>query len=291
MYGFTFVIQPNRLEIQSALLAISLREHFPDAMMFAGVSDHDNVQWETYELMQKLGVDWCPIEPLFDPSYRYANKMYTMKYALHRLPTEFVTFFDSDMICLDRFEYTGDWDLYMSIITMNRGDRAINNPENWKRVYDLFGREVPEETSKILITGEKTVPYYNAGFVGVRKEAAPDFGEKWLNYSKILHAQGKGIPMFKHLDQIALSVVATEYNVLDLEERYNKHTTVRPLGNQQVFMAHYHHETSFFQQHRLRNFFKEALTKYPLVRSIIEDAKIDNMNKETANIQRWKDAI
>jgi hypothetical protein len=291
MHGFTFVIQPNRLEIQSALLAISLREHFPDCELYAGVSEHDHVQWETYELMKELGVHWRSIEPLFDPSYKYANKMYTMKYALEHFDTDFVTFFDSDMICLDKFDYQGNWDLYMSIITMNRGDRAINNPNTWKKVYDLFGREVPPEDSTILITGEKTVPYYNAGFVGVRKSAAPHFGEKWLLYSKILHEQGRGIPMFKHLDQIALSVVATEYNALDLEERYNKHTTVRPLGNQQVFMAHYHHETSFFQQPRLRNFFTEALNKYPLVRSIIEGVKIDNMNKQTANIQRWKDAL
>lgn len=291
MNGFTFVIQPNRLEILSALLAISLREHFPNAILYAGVADSENVQTATYDLMGKLGVGWTHLPPLFDPGYKYANKMYTMVDAMQNLDTDFVTFFDSDMICLDHFEFQGDWDLFLSIITQNRGDRAINNPTTWKRIYDLFDKEVPPADSTILITGEKTVPYYNAGFVCANRNTAPDFAEKWLLYSKVLHAQGKDIPMFKHLDQIALSVAASEYKVRELEERYNKHTTVRPLGNQQVFMAHYHHETSFFQQPRLRQFFSEALTKYPLLRTIIDGVKIDNMNKETANIQRWKDAI
>ena len=258
-YCFTFICQQGDIEIQSLLLAASLK-HFLrcDYEMVAAVPMPAE-RWgapnaSTLQQLEEMGVRIVHITNEIDPDYPISNKVSCLR--IHTEADKQV-FMDSDMLCLRVFN---DQSCFSVPFNAKPADLATfaTDVETWQRVYATADAVMPRLRIPATVSGDFIPPYFNAGFIAV--QSGIGFGDTWLDCCKRIDADIEILNKRPWLDQIALPVAVQKlglaYNCLD--ESYNYPAHLKPIDAKRLpCFCHYH--------------FPEVIRREPLLNALVQE--------------------
>lgn len=241
-YAFIFICQRGALELKALLLAASLRRFLRvDHELVAAVPAPEAV-WgrpadATLALLARWGVRCVPVVNPIGPEYPIGNKL-----ACLDVPTDAdkVVFLDSDMLCLREFGH------------MPRFERAFNakpadfatyaaDAAAWSQAYASVGISAATTRMAATVSGELMPPYFNAGFIAVRRAAG--LGAEWTRTAQALEADPRVLNKRPWLDQVALPLAVAKLGLAAdcLDERFNYPAHLKPLNPEALpWFCHYH---------------------------------------------------
>jgi hypothetical protein len=267
-YSFVFVCQAGELEVEAMLLTASLRRHARSDHQLVAAIPVPEARWgrlraETVCFLRDLGVDIVPITNQIDCDYPIGNKVSCLMVPATNDVTVFV---DTDMLCLRAFTEFSEFDASFcakpaDFYTFN-GQSGRNS--QWDKIYGSFGLPVPATRMRSTVSGELMPPYFNAGFIAVRREA--ELAKAWLACCRRIDANEDITNKRPWLDQIALPVavaqLALDYRCLD--ERFNYPCHVRRIDpSDPPIFGHYHWPTVVLRDRMLRTCCQDLAGEYP----------------------------
>lgn len=266
--NLVFVIQRGELELKALLLAWSLREsHGKSLTLFAACPEHadwDQLQPGTLAALQRLDVTLLKFQPHFAPDYPIGNKIGLLGLLPEGQPGMFV---DSDILSLQRW----------SVEDLLAGAAAAAKPadcatwgdeQRWSEVYALAGQALPQRRVHLTVSGQLSLPYFNAGLVAAREPAG--LGADWLQLAQLLRECSLDLGQrYPWLDQIALPLaMARQPAWRALDERWNYPAHLRALGDTEINLCHYHQPGVILREPRLRRLFQRACRQQPHIAAL-----------------------
>jgi hypothetical protein len=244
-YSFVFVCQRGPLEVQAMLLAASLRDSSRgDHQLIAAVPTPE-ARWgrpraDAVRFLRELGVDIVPIVNEIDASYPIGNKVSCL---LIEVAGDVTVFVDSDMLCLQPFSRLPELEADFCAKPADAYTFRKDNEQHrqWEKIYGSFDLPVPAARMIATESGELMPPYFNAGFIAVRRGV--ELGKAWVACCRKIDANDEIANKRPWLDQIALPVAVAQLG-LDyqcLDERFNYPCHKRAIDpHRPPFFAHYH---------------------------------------------------
>lgn len=279
-FSIRFVCQQGSLEIQSLLLAISLKKHLKVPHELIACVPFPESVWgapsqTTLELFDTLGVRVEKVENPLGKEQVHANKMPCLS-----LPTTMdkIVFFDSDILCLRDFH---DGEQFSSQAALKPADvvRVVFSDDEWREIYSAAGLAMPAERVQTTVSLQDSPPWYNGGFLAfdsdlalgkVWLEIAQQFGEHQLELSK----KNAELPQERFWsDQVSLSVALErlKVKVASLDENYNYPAHFRRVrSDDKPIFCHYHWPSVIRREPVLTEFVKGMLKEYPELQALVE---------------------
>jgi len=245
-----FVCQPGRLELQSRILAASLR-HFSKTPLhlracvpngFGSISEH------TTDFLRKYSVEMSSFEPVtaraFD--YLYGNKIDA---ACEKFDDGRAVFMDTDILAREEFDLQETCQERVFAVPIHQ--RKVFGPENAERFTDFLRTYDPRVrmTTTRAANGEAVVAAFNSGFVSF--EAGSDFPQAWRRMVGDLMASELIQPREKkpYADQLALAMIYA----LDTQKFIIGDGRWNASAGRRGTFCHYHRLLAIFRhEHTLR---------------------------------------
>lgn len=267
--NIVFVVQRGELELKALLLAWSLRRSHGRALnLYAACpqyADWGEICEQTREALELLSVQLLVFTPAFAPHYPIGNKLGLLGMLP---PDEPGLFLDSDMLSLDAWapaDLLGDFAVAAKPADMGTwGDEA-----RWRKVYALANLELPARRVRLSVSGQLSLPYFNAGVVAARQPR--EFSQAWLEAAQLLHTCDLELgERFPWLDQIALPLAMSKQSSwCAIDERWNFPAHLRPLGVRRVSLCHYHTPGVILREARLLRLFRKACAEMPHIAALV----------------------
>ncbi|VEN74636.1 conserved hypothetical protein [Candidatus Desulfarcum epimagneticum] len=248
---FCFVCQKGMIEIQAVLLALSLSRHVRCPYeMVVGIPP-DRPGKPVMEILEELKAKMADIKTPVK-NYHYGNKFPLFIKSPGLSEADCYVFLDSDILCLREFYGIKNMKSHdIGVRMAGCGDfhnkkqtnqDLIMNPAVWEPIYRSFGLPVPNERWVEPKTKKPTLPYFNAGFIAVKKGSR--FPEKWLEAALKIEQDKNIDPVYKRpwLDQIAMSIAI---RLLKLR--------CQAMGSEYNSYSKEHGKAIFFHYHRFEN--------------------------------------
>lgn len=216
--AFLFVVEGLRLEAQSLLLAASLRQHHPKAMILGYRPQTAPPAPAPVEAMfRAIGGALLPLPPpvnLWRSPYPHGNKIIALA---QPRDTAISVFLDTDMVMTAPLT-AADLPDHGEVSVVPEGVQTWGKEEGrWERVYAHFGLPVPEERIRLLRGARRrSPPYFNAGFVAQRETDRVEgktFGQLWLDTASTIDTSVGVAAKRPWLDQIALPVTLRRFGL------------------------------------------------------------------------------
>lgn len=194
-YAFIFVCQSGLLEIQSILLAASLKRFVElDHTLIAAVPlQFGDLHPITYKILDSIGVQVTHIINDFDPLYAVGNKLFAANVLFD---CDKKVFLDSDLICMKPFSGQGLVG-NGTFISTSRFD--IISHREWRNVHAMFNLNIK--------------PYFQhvrSPFVCFSNHIG--FAEKWLTNCREVLSDKITIRRKRQADQISLAITVQQYD-------------------------------------------------------------------------------
>jgi hypothetical protein len=202
-YGIIFVCQEGLLEIQSAILAVSLKlRAVGDYSITAVVPNFGKVSPCISYLFNQIDVNVVNVVNKFNPFYPEGNKILAASISQN---TDRKIFLDSDNICVSSFDVSifDQYDFYCTCT-----DPIIALKENeWKSVYNYFKLDIPVFNGLNRIHTQAVVVMFSDKY---------DFSKRWFkNAMKLNAAVNNGTVLLtrkRQIDQLSLGVSLRMHN-------------------------------------------------------------------------------
>lgn len=279
-FSIRFVCQQGSLEIESLLLAISLKKHLKvPHELIACVPSPESIwgapRQTTLELFEKLGVTVKKIENPLGKEQLHANKMPCLS-----LPTTLdkIVFLDSDILCLRDFH---DSDIFSTKAALKPADvvRVVFSDDEWKEIYSAAGLAMPTERVETTVSLQDSPPWYNGGVLFLDSDLP--LGKVWLEvaqqfgkHQSELSQKNPELPQeSKWSDMVSLTVALRrlEAKVHSLDEIYNYPAHFRRVKpNSKPILCHYHWPKIIRREPVLSGFVKKILNEYPELLAMVE---------------------
>jgi hypothetical protein len=245
-FAFVFVCQRGELEIQSALLAASLRRQLRcNYELIAALPFGERPENSTSAFLKDLAVRFVPTGNEIDRNYPIGNKVDCLRIATD---ADKLVFLDSDMIVMRDFSDDPRFDIPFNARPAS-GASFSTDAADWHRIHRLCDAPLPTARIRTTHTGEYILPYFNAAFVAV--PAKSGFGDVWLDCCKRIDRCPDVPNKRPHLDQIALAVAAAKLGMAmdSLDERFNYPINFKPLNELDLpFFCHYHNSATLSRE-------------------------------------------
>lgn len=247
--SFVFVIEGARLQVQSLILADSLRRHHPEAELVAyfpneGLAD---LPEEIAAVLQACQVSCRPIalpRRHWRKPYPHGNKILAL--AAPR-DSRFSVFLDTDMAVVAPIN-EADLPGPMQVSVVPEGVASWGKTlERWQVAYGVFDLPLPQERIHLLRGRKREFPpFFNAGMVAIREEDRVDgksFGALWSETASIFDHKAPVGNKRPWLDQITLPITMKRfgfgYKIVD--QRMNcPISNSRDLEGLSPSILHYH---------------------------------------------------
>ncbi len=270
-----FVCQRGELELQSALLAASLRRQLGDQPELIAAVPQIAGQLHTplapaLQLLERLNVTVAPFDNSFTrPGERLEstdlliNKAFCMGLPV-KSPRTIVT--DSDMVCMRPYDFSKPWDAPVCCKPVDH-----QNERRWKPLYELFDLEVPNQVVMSTQSNEPGPPYFNSGFVSVAADVAGSLSACWLDtFEKITKSGIMGDNLFFR-EQVSLAIAVhrleTRFGLLEDEFNYPAHSKAVDATNP-PFFVHYHQTRVLGAQEVLNRYVTEIAEEHSELRKL-----------------------
>ena len=274
-YAFVFVCQEGNLEIQSLLLAASLKRFLKcNYELIAAVPLPAEKMGKpkdiTINLLKKMGVKIVNIfnelvdkAPKVTRSILVTNKIYCLK-----IPTsaEKLIFVDSDMLCYDDFFGDICFSIPFNARLVGGVNSTVHPNGKWGQIYDAADTKM--SNLRIKKTRQKyydpefsfTPPYFNSGFIAINKNLAAKLSNLWLECYKKIRSKNLIEDLF-YTEQISLSVALHKmdipYSILNIDYP-------------DLSFCHYHFLEQLRNNNKMRKLARSLIKDYPKIKEIIK---------------------
>lgn len=231
--AFVFAAGEGKYDEQGLYLARSIARTNPDSRIFAYVPDGESPEHE--DELAELGTILRG-QPTI-PEYGISTKVDALMAAEQTADEKYLLLLDTDTLVLDRITvHRSGKDLYLKPVDvgLQYWGRESQSKQRWKELAAEADLPTPEWDYRSTFDGNEIPPYWNAGFV---LTANGDFGARWMRLIQDIYPD---IPYEWHADQVALGLLSQEYDVEELDNRYNYplHLRLKLRGDAKV--VHYH---------------------------------------------------
>ena len=274
-FSIRFVCQQGSLEIQSLLLAASLKKflrvpHELIACIPTPESVWGPVSSTTLDHFEKLGVSVNPIENPLGKGHPHANKFQCLDLPTH---LDKIVFLDSDIICMRELD---DSPRFASQAALKPADaiRVVFSEDQWRKIYAAAGHELPAWRVETTVSQQVSPPWFNSGVMFVDRDVP--LGTTWFDVAMELNRHPE-LPQEKDTwsDQVSLAVALHRLGVKieSLDEDYNYPAQYRRVRQEnQPVLCHYHWPRVIRREAHLSDFIKEILAENPkLLRMVKAD--------------------
>jgi len=287
-----FVCQRGQLELKACLLAASLVKNLGgDLQLHVAIPQpyqrYGVPSFDTLNFLKEIGANLIKIENNFTSDYPIGNKLFCLEVANTRTDAERIILLDSDMICLRELPanqnvFDGDVCLkpevdhkIVSKYWKNRfgGELPELVEADWKKCYSEFNLEIPQRRIKSTYTGENLFPYFNAGFICLKRET--EFPATWIRVASRLAAVIDP-EKYLYLDQfslpIALHISGMKLQIMD--DNFNYPVDVKNIlpDNPPAFV-HYHQPNILFNDPVCAGTVENVMIEFPNLRKIMTSNK------------------
>ena len=236
-----FVCQGGPIELQSVLLAASLRQHVRGDHELVACLPGPRATWRgpaetTLHCLAALGVRIADTTNPVADDYPIGNKVGAAAVAT---AAERILLLDSDILCLGELDLDG-WFTGPFVAKPADFDTFKATPAVWARIYERFGLPQPDQRMTATVSGDVMWPYFNAGVVAF--EAGAGFPEAWAECCRAIDLDPDIPAKRPYLDQIALPVAAARCGLTftPLPEGLNYPVHMMPLAAAAPILCHYH---------------------------------------------------
>jgi len=300
---YVFICQRGDLEIKSMILAISLLEKVEsNVKLVAAVPDHENIglkpEIDTLDFLSNLGIHLSFFRNSYltnsqlTPARLLTNKIF----ALNDLPmADKVIFLDSDMICLKKPVYSHQLDK----IDFAAKQVDYANEHRWSVFYSVFGIDPVNLRIKASIEDCFLEPYFNSGFLFIKRNELEGFYESVKNIYKILESDElmKGNEYYQEQVSFTLSVLKLKMKYTFLNDQYNYPARSKLIVKSQLpYFAHYHSVEALLRSSVMFKKVSSYIKDYPILKSKIMNSNlwgryILNEINRRGKVKRIKDFI
>lgn len=235
---FATCLGPEDLAWKTLYLVNSIHRNTsdPEIITFLAKEEREQVPGEVLEEIREkaeLVEGKVPVE-----DYPISAKIEALRVASERSDREHLMLLDSDTAVIDDIEVPGDAELFLKPVDLSQYWSSIKSQDEWEELAERTGLSVPGRDVKTGVDGQNSYRYWNAGAVITRNNDLP---EKWLELTRELHGD---ISHGFFTDQVALALLATDYEVEELDRSYNfpvPHFFRSPSNVKVIHYHGYHH--------------------------------------------------
>lgn len=203
-YAFVFVCQRGRLEIQSLLLAASLKRNLKcNYELVAAVPAPARIMGtprdESLAFLEELGARIEVVENEFvscasevTSANLHANKIFCLAV---KTAADKLVFLDSDMLCFK--EFRGDVRFRIPFNAKLVGMAGVVSAiGKWRALYELANLPLPPIRMRVIGTEENlpgsafVPPYFNSGFVAVQASLTRSLSDTWKDCFRLVRDSG-----------------------------------------------------------------------------------------------------
>jgi hypothetical protein len=186
-----------------------------DILVYIPESEVKNVSDDTLREFRKLSEEVAIEEPTIQ-GYGQSAKLDALAAASDRFSPPYLLL-DTDTIVLSELDIEfGAADVFAKPVDFGAQYYGRKNSfSEWRQFYEFVGREMPDERIRSTVDKRRVPPYYNAGVVATTD---PDFPDRWLDLTQSIFSEAS--TQF-YSDQVALSILFSEYKGKHLTEREN----------------------------------------------------------------------
>lgn len=201
--SYSFVCQSGLIEIQSIILAASLRNHTKNAEIIAAYPEQfGELHPITKTVFNNLNVKIILFKNNFNPLYAVGNKMFAYNYDTD---CDYKIFLDSDVICLKDIE--DDFNFNDGFFISSPKYDIITNKE-WKDAF--FICDVP----------------YVYDFLMTRSalfctKTSVNFSKTWLSVCEKIYYSNINLRKKRQIDQIGLTIASQKLKNIKIEDWFN----------------------------------------------------------------------
>jgi hypothetical protein len=270
-FAFIFICQQGDLEIQSSLLAASLRrflrvEHELIAAVPGPAATWGTPSEGTRIFLRRLGVRIEPVVNEIAPDYPIGNKVSALRIASS---ADKLVLLDSDILAMREFHDQERFDIPFN--ARPAGLAGFTDAGWWESAYAACGVKMPGGCIRTIGDGQYMPPYFNAGFVAV--PGGIGFGQAWLDCCRSIDRTAAVPNKRPHLDQIALPVAVARlglaYDCLD--ERFNFPLPLKALDARRLpIFLHYHPPTMLAREPAALAVVRELCEEHAELRAMLE---------------------
>lgn len=169
----------SKYEYMANILAITTRYYNPNIKILVGIPTPFNIYPEpgkdTYELLDKLNIEYIYTENYVSHDYKIANKLGLLDKVNNETDTDYVLFLDTDIICVG--ELIPNEKMYNSDISgvfTDYGDRPNSDRgEYWKKLHDKLNinYDIPTDPIGFSLFSHSPMwaPYLCAGYIFMKR--------------------------------------------------------------------------------------------------------------------------
>lgn len=267
-----FVCQGGALEIQSLLLAASLRRALGSAHELVAAIPTPAAVWgtpsaATLDLLRALDVRCVPVANELGRDYPFLNKI-----ACFEIPTTARrrVFLDSDILCL-RGPLEGR--AFESPFAAKPADIQTFAPETaapWRMAYAAAGVAPAALELPTTVSGQYGLPYFNSGVIAA--EVAVPLAAAWRECCRRIREDGTVPNSGWWLDQVGLAVAVRQLDLpfACLDERFNYPAHLKPLDPDALpLLCHYHTPRVIAQEAALRALVSSLCRELPDLAAVL----------------------
>lgn len=231
--AFVFAAGEGKYDEQGLYLARSIARTNPDSQIFAYVPDGETPEHEAE--LAELGTILRG-QPTI-PEYGISTKVDALMAAEEAADEEYLLLLDTDTLVFDRISvHQSGKALYLKPVDvgLQYWGRESESKQRWNAIATEADLPMPEWRFQSTFDGNEIPPYWNAGFV---LTANDNFGTRWMRLIEDIYPN---IPYEWHADQVALGLLSQEYDVEELDNRYNYPLHLRLRLREDAKVVHYH---------------------------------------------------
>jgi hypothetical protein len=287
-----FVAHQGFLEIQSVLLAVSLKFFNPNQFeLFAAVPKflggiRTGISESTAEILSSLGVRFIETDNLFKQDYLIGNKfgcLNTIKGYKKRL------FLDTDIMCCAPLKLP---EITVGQIAVKPADRKTYSwtSAQWVSAYLSYtGTKAP--TNRVISScfKEKMYPYFNAGVIYLNSSV--EFGDEWQKLAKRLDDDDNFSNKRPWLDQLALPLAIQQHQLetVILDEAFNFPANIKNEIGANTQLVHYHKPKNIARNPFLLAQISQLMSTCPELEALFEsDAEWKVVNEVLASYKKHR---
>ncbi|MFH0907217.1 MAG: sulfotransferase [bacterium] len=228
-YAFVFVCQRGDLEVESMLLAASLKKNLRCRHELVACIHAPDVWGEpdpaTLAFFQRLGVRTEVVRNVVDRDFINAVKISCLRV---KAVAEKVIFLDSDVLCTAPFHDEPRFGVPLNLKPADLQE-FTRSEDVWRAAYALAGVAFPDRQMPSTVSEAPGPPLFNSGFIAV--ERGVNLADAWQEIALKFRADPAMAKLVNASDQPSLAVavhaLGVPYDVLN--ERYDYPLHLRPL--------------------------------------------------------------
>lgn len=290
--GFTFAAGEGKYDEQGLFLARSIARTNPDSHIYAFIPENESPRHE--DELEELGTIIRGKQTI--PEYGISTKVDALSAAEDVASEDYLLLLDTDTLVLDEINihnHQGDLFLKPVDIGLQYWGRESQSKTEWNSIADKLNLPRPSWSHMSTFDDNPVPPYWNAGFVLTRTNS---IGDLWMEAVKKIYPD---LSYEWHADQVTLGLLSQEYEVTELDNRYNYPMHLRLHAPPDVKVLHYHNISNLNKAKSHKDFLREigiwdrvSKTDYSYLEGIWRYIKrrFLPMN-ETHKLEQWRDFL